>query len=544
MKKQNSILNSAALLGFCLVLFAACQKPKVEPVETYPEPPSVLVKFFDGTPSPAIGGEGTIVTFNVHGLNGKRPSDFTFFINQTPAEVVEVGATTLKVKVPANASSGGSSILINGEYYFGPTFTIRGKVTMDPSFNPEMAQPNGPIAGLIATPNGYLFYGSFNNYANAATTDNPITNMALVDANGRLLATGSQFKVGKNGINGPIAHVLRTPDGKYLVAGAFSKIDTVGNINGMARFNTDGSLDMSQVDVINPDPVGNPGGDKAWVSSFNGGIMGGNIARLFYNSSNGITAAGNFANHISTFYERSTKDGPYLDLVRARQVIRMKETGAFDSTFNYNVGAQSSYEGGNGFILDGIQLPNGKLVLVGNFTTFHGRPANHIVSIDPTTGLVDPAFNAGSGTDGDISRITYNNNTKKILLTGAFKSFNGQPANGVVMINMDGTADNTFSFAATDGGVVNYAGQLNNGRILVSGSFNKYSSIVRPGLLILNPDGTMAFNSNNTGLFRGAIADFAESVSATGVPQVTIVGNFDRFDGKPVYNVVKFRIEN
>jgi hypothetical protein len=544
MKKQNCTAYPTMLLALYALLVVSCQKPKVEPVETYPDPPSALVKFLDGAPSPSIGGEGAVVTFNVKGLKGKQPTDFSFFINQTPAQVVEVGETTVKVKIPANASTGGSAILIGGEYYFGPTFTIRGKITIDPSFNPDVAQTNGPIAGLIPTANGFLIYGAFTNYANKATADAPITNLAMVDANGAYLTAGSQFKVGKNGVNGSVSNIVRTPDGKYLVAGAFSKIDTVGNIHGVARFNADGTLDMNQVDVINPDPVGNPGDDKAWVSAFNGGVSGGNIARLFYNANFGVTAIGNFANHVSTFYERSTKSGPYLDLVKARQLIRMKENGAYDSTFNYNSGARSSYEGGNGFIMDAVQLPNGKIILVGNFTTFHGLNTKRIVCINPANGLVDPTFNAGEGADGDISRITYNTTTKKILLTGAFKNYNGQPAAGVVMINPDGTPDNSFVFGAIDGGVVNYAGQLNNGRILVSGSFNKYSNIVRPGMLVLNPDGSMAFNSNNTGLFRGTITDFAESVSATGVPQVTLVGNFDRFDGKPVLNIVKFRIEN
>lgn len=544
MKKLNCTAPLTTLLALFVLLVVSCQKTKVEPVETYPDPPAALVKFLDGAPSPAIGGEGSIVTFNVSGLKGKQPTDFTFLINQTPAEVVEVGETTVKVKVPANASTGGSSILINGEYYFGPTFTIRGRITIDPSFNPDVSQTNGPIAGLVPTPSGFLVYGSFNNYGNKATADVPITNLAMIDANGAYLAAASQFKVGKNGVNGPVSNVIRTPDGKYLLAGAFSKIDTVGNIAGIARFDAGGKLELNQVDVINPDPVANPNDDKAWVSSFNGGVGGGNIARLFYHATNGITAIGNFSSHVSTFYERSTKEGPYLDLVRARQLIRMKETGAYDSLFNYNFGAQSSYEGGNGFVLDAIQLPSGKMILVGNFTSFHGQNARRIVCINPANGLVDPSFSSGEGADGDISRITYNNTTKKILLTGAFKNYNGQPANGVVMINIDGTRDNNFVFGAIDGGIVNFAGQLNNGLILISGSFNKYNDIIRPGMLVLNPNGTLAFNANNNGLFRGTITDFVESISATGVPQVTIVGNFDRFDGKPVANIVKFRMEN
>jgi hypothetical protein len=79
---------------------------------------------------------------------------------------------------------------------------------------------------------------------------------------------------------------------------------------------------------------------------------------------------------------------------------------------------------------------------------------------------------------------------------------------------------------------------------MVSGSFTKYNNIIRPGFLILNPDGSLAAGYNNMGLFRGTINGFVELPSSGGMPAVMLVGNFDRFDNKEVGNIVKFRIEN
>ncbi len=548
MKKYSTLQFTRGLCCFLLpaVILIACKKSTLEPVDTYPEPPAVLVKFLDGNPNPSLGAEGSTVTFNVNGLKGKE-GQFTFFINQVAAQVVAVTENTVTVTVPANASTGGSAILINGEYYFGPTFFVKGKVSIDPLFNVDAYRSNGPIAGIFKRADGtsYLIYGSFTNYKNGATVTNPITGIALLNTEGDYLPVTSQFKMGRLGFNGAISNVIQRPDGKYLVAGSFSKFDTVTNINNIVRLNPDGSLETMVVDVINPDPVNNPNDGQAVVPSFNGGTAG-HVTKLFYNSSTGnSTAVGNFSFHISTFYERSTRTGPYLDLVKARQIIRMNDSGAFDSTFNYNFASNESYAGGNGFIYDALHQADGKIVVVGNFTSFHGTPANYIVRIDGNTGLVDPGFNTGNaGADGSINRITYNAVTNKILLTGNFKNYNGTAANGVVMIDNNGATVSSFSFKNLEGGFPNFAGQLNNGKIIVTGSFSKYDNIVRAGMAILNPDGTLAPGYNNMGLFRGQVNNLVETTSTNGSAAVILVGSFDRFDNRQVGNIVKFRIEN
>jgi len=535
----------ALLAGLLPVLLFSCQKTKVEPAEVYPDPPTALVKFLDTAPAPAIGSEGTIVTISVEGLKGKE-GQFKFYINQTEAEVIAVAESTIKVKVPFNASTGAVSVLINGENYFGPTFTVKGKVSIDPSFNTESFRTNGPIVGIFkrSDNSSYLIFGGFSDYQNQATPTNKITGIAVVDLNGAYMPVASQLKMRTQGINGMVSSVVQLPDGKYLVAGSFSKYDTIGNINNITRLNADGVLDSSIVDVVNPDPVNNPNGGKAIVPTFNGGTLGA-IGEVFYNASTGITAFGNFNGHISTFYERSTQSGPYLDLVQARQVIRMKETGSFDSSYNFNRATNQGYEAANGFLFDAIQLPGGDLIVVGNFTRFNNVASGYIARIKTADGLPDPAFNSGgAGANGAISRVTYNPANGKLLLTGSFTSYNGQPANGVVMINANGSIDASFNFKTVEGGVANYAGQLSNGKIIVSGTFNKYNGIVRPGFIILNADGTMAPGYNNMGLFRGSIAGFTEYTSITGIGGLVLVGTFDRFDGKTVGNIVKMRMEN
>ncbi|MES2777593.1 MAG: DUF5008 domain-containing protein [Bacteroidota bacterium] len=542
----NKIPFSALIAMLAACMLTACNKTKVDPIDPYPEAPKPLVKFLDGAPTPATGIEGSVVAFNLNGLKGKEGT-FKFFINQTEAEVVSVEENTVRVKVPLNASTGGSSVLINGEYYFGPTFTVKGKISVDPLFNADSYRSTGPINGIFRRADGttYMVYGSFNNYQNMASTTVTISGIAVLGANGEYAAAASQLKVGKAGFNSMVSKVIQLASGKYLVAGYFNRYDTMSNVNNMARLNADGTLETMVVDVVNPDPINFPNNDKDVVPGFNGGTLGG-IGNLFYNATTAkATVTGNFSYHVSTFYERSTKGGPYLDQTKARQIIRMNDNGSFDSTFNFDRTLNSSYAGANGNIYDAIQQADGKIIVVGNFTTFNGKPAKYIARISATDGTLDETFNMGNvGADGSINKITFNATTGKILLSGGFKNYNGVAAGGVVMIGANGAVDASFNFKLLEGGVVNYAGQINNGKILVSGSFNKYAGVVRPGLLVLNADGTLAAGYNNIGLFRGTISSFVELTSSNGMPAIIIVGSFDRFDGKEVANIVKFRIEN
>ncbi|WP_164972662.1 DUF5008 domain-containing protein [Lacibacter luteus] len=537
------------------VLLGACTKKQIEPVDVYPDPPAILVKFLEGGPYPATGSEGSVVKFNVTGLKGKE-GQFKFFVHLTEAEIISVEENAITVKVPLGASTGAANVLINGEYYFGPTFVIKGKLSIDASFNTDAYVSNGEIKGIFRRSDNstYFIYGRFSNYQSSATVANPITNMAVVDLNCAYRPVADQMKVGKTGVGGSLSSVIQQASGQYLLAGSFGSYDTTNGINNITRLTSAGVLETQVVDLINPDPVGFPNDGQAIVPSLNGGTSGG-ITKMFVSSTTGdITVVGNFTSHLSTFYERSTKTGPLVDVVKVRQLIRMKSTGAFDSTFNFNFATKEGYEGGNGFIYDAVQLNDGKIIVAGNFTTYNGTTANYIARINPTNGLIDATFNPGGvGADGAINKIRYNAVTNRILIVGAFKKYNNQEVNGVALLNADGTVDASFRFGKLTGGVPEFAAQLNNGRVIVAGTFSHYNynylttpdkSVVRPGFMVLESNGSLALGYNNTGLFRGIINDMVEGTSTDLKPAVILVGDFDRFDGKAVGDIIKIKLEN
>lgn len=539
--KSNKIFFCYAFLFLTLpAMFIACNKTKIEPVEVYPEAPEVLVKFLDNPPNPSIGAEGSEVVFSVTGLKDKE-GKFEFFINQIEAEVLSVTDETVTVKVPSSASTGGSSILIDGEYYFGPTFKVRGKVSIDPTFNPDLYKSNGPILEMREWNSSiYVAAGSFTDYQDKASKTIIIPGIVKLDkatlGYNSPGATESQLKVGEKGFTGTVSSVIPVDNGKYVIAGSFSQYDTITNINSITRIYQNGAVDSMVVDVVGTAPL-----DKATVPAFNGGVTGSVVKTFYDEAEKTFTLFGNFNAYVNTFYERSSIDGLLFDFIEMSQLVRLKENGEFDSTFNYNHGEKKGYSGGNGFVYDAVKLSNGDFLVTGNFTTYHKVAAKYIVRINGSDGSVSNAFSGGA--DGPINRIVQNKKTGNILITGNFKHYNGQPVNGVVMIKETGEINTTFNFREIDG-VPNFAGQLDNGKVIVSGSFTRYNDVVREGMAILNEDGTLAKGYNNFGLFRGQINNFIETTTNAGQPAVILYGAFDKFDNRTVGNIVKFRMED
>ncbi|RZK58773.1 MAG: DUF5008 domain-containing protein, partial [Pedobacter sp.] len=565
---KNITRSSQFILILAIAIFIySCKKKDVIGEDPYAGGKQPLgVKFDNVLPDPSLATQGSEVTVFVRGLK-KYESDYKFYVNEIEATVLSLTDSTVRIKVPNNASTGGLSVITKEQTFFGPVLKIDGKVSIDDSFQQvngaTYRESNGNIGGaaifdLASLPNGNSFVvGAFNNFDNKWTEKVPNGGIAQIDANGAYVAPvandATSVTFGK-GANGPLTSVTRlsagTNSGKYIVSGLFSSFNTTRsnrfNISSITRLNSNGTLDSTVIDVINPTPD-DLKKNKDTVPSFNGGVTGSIVKSFVYG--NRVYVVGNFQSYIRRFYERSTYDTKVLDVVRMNQMACLKlnevnpvNEGDLDLTFHYNPNTKQSPAAGNGSINDAIQQPDGKLVLVGSFTTFNGLPANHIVRIN-LDGTVDQTFNVGSGADADINAITYNATTNKILVTGLFKNFKNSPKQGVAMLDLDGGLTANFNFGTVTLGFPTFAGQLNSGKIIVSGSFKTYNGVVRQGFMILNADGSLAAGYNNTGQFIGSIYKMVESTSGANT-KITLVGYISRFDNRTFKSILRITLKN
>lgn len=133
--------------------------------------------------------------------------------------------------------------------------------------------------------------------------------------------------------------------------------------------------------------------------------------------------------------------------------------------------------------------PDGKAVVVGDFSRIVGAPLNRVARIQ-ANGNVDPTFNPGTGANGQIFavRILIDG---KILIGGSFTLFNGVQINRFARLNTDGSFDNSFAVGNGFNSDVNTIALLPNNKILVGGRFSAYNGTGRNGIALLNSDGSL-----------------------------------------------------
>ncbi|MCD2423387.1 DUF5008 domain-containing protein [Niabella pedocola] len=526
-----------ALLTVGLATAASCNKSS----EIYDDPYGggqnvIEIDFLNTPPVPANGEPGQSMTFSVKGLKPEMKDKIAFMANGMPAAISGFTDSTITIVLPDNVSSGGASLRVDGQVFLGPAFMIRGKLGLDPTFNPGSNSGSVNLVNqIVPLPNGNFMLAG-NIYAFQGKVLRDLVQMTPTGGLGSTLNTGTAADMGS------ISSLLRLPSGDFLAGGVLSSYNGKKGINGMVRLNADASLKTRIVELYVSPGVSDPTMASDTVSYFNGNLLGG-VGKLFYYN-NQVTAVGGISGFGTYFYERSTKDNRLFDYIANSQVVRMDADGNLDSAYSYNTTAKTPLPAGNGNLSDGLMQEDGKLILTGAFTTFRGKQANRIVRLN-TDGTVDGSFQAGTGANGAIFSIRYNTTTKKIVITGEFSKFNDQDAAGIAVLDANGNLDTGFKSGGFSGGAPTLALQLSNGLIVVTGSFEKYNTITRQGLLVLNTDGTLAGGYNATGKLNALIRDMVETKSGVGsMPAVLLGGVINTFEGQPMGCIMKLVLNN
>ncbi|WP_140938096.1 DUF5008 domain-containing protein [Sphingobacterium lumbrici] len=542
-------------LGFLTVLIGSCVKNTTLAEDPYAGGKQVLdITFISKSTDPDIVAAGAILNLQVKGLM-KYKDNFKLYVNEIEAQVLNYSDSTVQFEVPLTASTGSVWISAEGQTFFGPIVKIGGKVSVDGTF--KIVNGAGRLsAGGASTvfdveqlPSGrFWVVGAFNNFELRGTEALPNGGIAQLDPDGGYITNDINFGQGVVGGSNTIYSINRInvgeQNGKYIIAGSFSAFNSKNpnrqTISNITRLLLNGSLDtIVTADIVNPKPE-EVWKDKDTIPAFNGGVDG--VVRKTFIFGEKIYIIGNFQHYKRIYYPNSTYDEKVYDVTRMLQMVRVDMDGAIDHTFHYNEATKQSAVAGNGGITDAVMQSDGKLILVGNFTSFNGVSANRIVRLN-LDGSVDPTFNVGTGADGDIMSVRFNATTNKFVVSGLFKTFNGKVSSGVALLNSDGSNVSTFLGEEISGGSVTFAGQLNNGKIIVAGAFNKYGDYLRQGFMILEPNGELAVGYNNTGGFEGRVYDMIET-PVTGGSRVVLVGDIYRFNAMLPRNVLRLVIAN
>lgn len=137
---------------------------------------------------------------------------------------------------------------------------------------------------------------------------------------------------------------------------------------------------------------------------------------------------------------------------------------------------------------------DGKILIGGNFTEAGGQVRNYIARLN-RDGSLDTSFNADPNDRVDVIAIQQDG---KILIGGYFTEVEGENRSQVARLNVDGSLDLSFvpgqleNTTFVDPSVRAIAVQPDTGgKILIGGMFRRLDGNSKPGLLRVNPDGSL-----------------------------------------------------
>lgn len=164
--------------------------------------------------------------------------------------------------------------------------------------------------------------------------------------------------------------------------------------------------------------------------------------------------------------------------------VNIREPGMVDSTFSHNTFPSS------GSVRRFVQEPDGQVVFGGRATTVGTTAVNGLGRLSDT-GALDVNFNRVTGATPLPVLALARQADGRIIVGGDFTSLRGLALSRVGRLESDGGIDSSFNpGSGANGGVKALAIQA-DGRILVGGAFTTFDGVQRLGLVRLLPDGSL-----------------------------------------------------
>ncbi|RZJ71793.1 T9SS type A sorting domain-containing protein [Flavobacterium sp.] len=354
----------------------------------------------------------------------------------------------------------GDSAINSGGNIFNNLIRLNANGTVDTSF---VTPANYRWENIAIEPSGTIL-ATHNTYNSFYSDKNKVSRLTANGAFDSSFATAT-FS-GLTGSSANVQKIVALPDGKILVAGRFTGISGTSS-SCLAKLNQNGSLDTSfslggegfyataylycTVNDIQVQPDGKilAGG----VFTHFNGVPAKDFIRLNANGTRDTSfpELTSFANISNVTCITQLPDGKalvsgmngYLE-VENPYIVRINADGSWDPTYqNYPKGFY------NQAVNSVCKTPDGKLIVAGYFWTYNGEHHQLIARLN-SDGSIDNSFASGvfgfSGTSGVQPSIAAAvvDADGKIYVTGNFNRFNGANCGNMIRLNPNGSKDTSF----------------------------------------------------------------------------------------------------
>jgi uncharacterized delta-60 repeat protein len=219
------------------------------------------------------------------------------------------------------------------------------------------------------------------------------------------------------------------------------------------------------------------------------------------------------------------------------RIVRLNSDGSIDGGFTIGSGFD------NNIYQHGIQLQSdNKLIINGAFNTYNGISANNIIRLN-TDGTKDTSFNYGTGFGRTgLNPLAYASDFQssgKIITVGIFERYNGNTSNNIVRINTDGSIDNTFTIGTGLNAVALCVKVQSDDKILIGGVFTSYNGNASNKIVRLNSNGTYD-NTFNVGTgFNNTVNTIV--IQSDG--KIVVSGEFITYNGTTCNRIIRLNTD-
>ncbi|MDB6053784.1 MAG: hypothetical protein JWN25_1307 [Verrucomicrobiales bacterium] len=198
-----------------------------------------------------------------------------------------------------------------------------------------------------------------------------------------------------------------------------------------------------------------------------------------------------------------------------------------DPTFNAGTGTDA-------FVESCLVQPDGKVLICGGFTNFNGVARNYIARLN-ANGTLDTTFNAFPSYWVRHMALQPNG---KIMIGGFFKSVGGQSRNLIARLNADGSLDTTFNPGAGAIGTLGTSITGNpdpfifqlalqpDGKVVFTGNFTNYNGVTINGIARVNANGSLDTTFN----VGSGLNTWGRSIQVLPNNQILVTGWFDNYN--------------
>lgn len=341
--------------------------------------------------------------------------------------------------------------IIIGSSYYNPATGITRKTmhrvnangSLDVSFLPNTSTNNWVYRSFVQQDGKILLIGKFTTY-----NDQYAPGMARIDINGNLdtsFSADPTIKLPYSYSGYPV--IKQQADGKILIAGyQYSVENTIKNI---IRLNTNGSIDNSfnneagsvtdfellpDGKIIAIGSGGSYSSNNAYkVRKFNtdGTLDTSYISYNFDKAPNTIELLPDGKLLVGGDFEYYNNSGAY-------KLIRLNPDGSRDTAFNYNAPGYFASD-----VTRILRQPDGNILI-----TYISQGGSSKIARLLSDGSLDTSFTINQGTlDGyGLNNMILMEDGRILVPKDLAAGFNGQPAPDVLLINANGTWDNTYGF--------------------------------------------------------------------------------------------------